>query len=123
MAHDNDGSSLAWFLAGAAIGAAVALLYAPQPGRETREAIRRRALEERERLAKSGREAMERGRDLYERGKGLADEASQRFEKGKDAAADLYQRGKDWADEARHSLRGEKRASSEGAGGASEAAN
>lgn len=121
MAQDNDGNSLAWFLAGAAIGAAVALLYAPRPGRETREAIRRRALEERERLSRSGREAMERGRELYERGKGLADEASQRFEKGKEAAADLYQRGKDWADEARHSLRGEKRASSEA--GASDAAN
>jgi gas vesicle protein len=113
MAQDNDGNSLAWFLAGAAIGAAIALLYAPQPGRETREAIRRRALEERDRLAKTGRDAMERGRELYERGKGLADEASQRFEKGKEAAADLYQRGKDWAEEARHVVRGEKRASNE----------
>jgi gas vesicle protein len=108
MAHENDGSSVAWFLAGAAIGAAVALLYAPQPGHETREAIRRRALDERERLAKSGREAMERGRDLYERGKGLADEASQRFEKGKEAAADLYQRGRDWAEETRHAVAGRK---------------
>jgi gas vesicle protein len=99
---------VAWFLAGAAIGAAVALLYAPQPGRETREAIRRRALDERERLAKSGREAIDRGRDLYERGKGLADEASQRFEKGKEAAADLYQRGRDWAEETRHAVAGRK---------------
>jgi gas vesicle protein len=123
MAQENEGSSLAWFLAGAAIGAAVALLYAPQPGHETREALRRRALEERERLAKSGREAMERGRELYERGKGLADEASQRFEKGKGAAADLYQRGKEWAEEARQTVRGEKRASSESADVASEAAN
>jgi gas vesicle protein len=122
MAHDNDGSSLAWFLAGAAIGAAVALLYAPQPGSETRDALRRRATEERERLAKSGRDAMERGRELYERGKGLADEASERFEKGKEAATDLYHRGKDWADDARSSLRGE-RASSEAGGATSEAAN
>ncbi len=108
MAHDNDSNSMAWFLAGAAIGAAIALLYAPQPGRETREAIRKRALDERERLARSGREAMERGRDLYERGKGLADEASQRLEKGKEAASDLYQRGKTWAEETRQSVRGEK---------------
>ena len=113
MAQDNDANSMAWFLAGAAIGAAVALLYAPQPGRETREAIRRRALEERERLAKSGRDAMERGRDLYERGKGLADEASQRLEKGKEAASDLYERGRSWAEETRQSVRGEKTASSE----------
>jgi gas vesicle protein len=114
MAHDNDGSSMAWFLAGAAIGAAVALLYAPKPGYETREALRRRALEERERLAKSGREAMERGRDLYERGKGLADEASQRLEKGKEAAGDLYQRGKSWAEETRQAVRGDKAGESAG---------
>ena len=105
MANENSGSNLAWFLAGAALGAAAALLYAPQPGSETREAIRRRALEERERLSKTGREAVEKGRDLYERGKGIADDASQRFEKGKGAAADLYQRGKDWAQETRQSVR------------------
>jgi gas vesicle protein len=110
MAQDNGGSSLAWFLAGAALGAAAALLYAPQPGHETREAIRRRALEERDRLARSGREAVERGRELYERGKGLADEASERFERGKGTAAELYQRGRDWAEEARQTVRGEKRA-------------
>jgi gas vesicle protein len=116
MANDNDANSMAWFLAGAAIGAAVALLYAPKPGYETREALRRRATEERERLAKSGREAMERGRDLYERGKGLAEEASQRLEKGKEAAGDLYERGKSWAEDTRHSVRGDKAPSSEGAG-------
>jgi gas vesicle protein len=114
MAQDN-GSNLAWFLAGAAIGAAAALLYAPQPGHETREAIRRRALEERDRLARSGREAMERGRELYERGKGLAEDAADRFERGKGAASELYQRGREWADEARMAVRGEKRASGEGA--------
>jgi gas vesicle protein len=113
MAQDNGGNSLAWFLAGAAIGAAAALLYAPQPGHETREAIRRRALEERERLARSGRDAVDRGRELYERGKGLAEEASERFERGKGAATDLYQRGKEWAEEARHSVRGERRTSTE----------
>lgn len=121
MAHDNDSNNMAWFLAGAAIGAAVAFLYAPQPGHETREAIRRRALDERERLAKSGREAVERGRELYERGKGLADEASQRLEKGKEAATDLYQKGKSWAEETRQSVRGDKAATSESTG--SEAAH
>lgn len=123
MAHENDGSSMAWFLAGAAIGAAVALLYAPQPGHETRDAIRRRALEERERLAKSGREAVDRGRELYERGKGLADEASQRLEKGREAATDLYQKGRGWAEEARQTVRGEKKASTEEPGSGAEATN
>jgi gas vesicle protein len=105
MGNDHDsGSSLVWFLAGAAIGAVAALLYAPQPGRETREALRRRASEETERLRRSGREAMERGRELYERGKGLAEDAAHRFEQGKEAAAGLYQRGREWASEARHAL-------------------
>ena len=40
MSDHDSGSSLAWFLAGAALGAAGALLFAPQSGRETREIIR-----------------------------------------------------------------------------------
>jgi gas vesicle protein len=35
MAQEN-GDKVVWFLAGAAIGAAIALLYAPASGEETR---------------------------------------------------------------------------------------
>jgi gas vesicle protein len=100
MARDNGGANLAWFFAGAALGAAVALLWAPQSGSETREVIRRRTQEGREKLSESGREVYEMGRELYERGKGVAEDAALRFEKGKEAAADLFERGRGYAKEA-----------------------
>jgi len=37
--HEDNTSKLVWFLAGAAIGSAIALLYAPASGDETRRKI------------------------------------------------------------------------------------
>jgi gas vesicle protein len=54
------------FLVGAVAGAAVALLYAPATGRETRERLGERAREGRDRAADAaarGRDAMNRGRE------------------------------------------------------------
>jgi gas vesicle protein len=67
----------------------VALLLAPQPGKETREMVKRRALDGRDALARSGREALERGRDLYERGKDLADEAGNVLERGRERGKEV----------------------------------
>lgn len=54
------------FLAGAAVGAAVALLFAPASGQQTREYLSERAREGRERAAEAarqGREALKRQRE------------------------------------------------------------
>jgi gas vesicle protein len=83
MAQDDSGSKAIWFLTGAALGAAVALLYAPQSGEETRRLIGDRAKEGRDVLADSGRDMMDRGRDLYERGRKMADEAAEMFDRGR----------------------------------------
>jgi gas vesicle protein len=91
MAEEDNGVKLAWFVAGAAIGAAVALLFAPQTGEQTRRLIGDKAKEGRDALADSGRDMMDRGRDLYERGRKMADEAAEMFERGRkivDRAAD-----------------------------------
>ena len=48
--HNGGASVLLAFIAGAAVGAAVALLFAPAAGPETRELVGRRAREERDRL-------------------------------------------------------------------------
>ncbi|MCU0287899.1 MAG: YtxH domain-containing protein [Acidobacteria bacterium] len=40
MGESKNGTSFLWFLAGAVIGAGVALLYAPQSGVETRRKIK-----------------------------------------------------------------------------------
>jgi gas vesicle protein len=69
MANDHDtsaGSLLLAFVAGAAVGAAVALLFAPASGEETREYLGQRAREGRDRAAEAarqGREMLNRQRD------------------------------------------------------------
>ena len=86
MADENDAADkLIWFVAGAAVGAAVALLLAPKSGREMRRLIANKTSEGREYLADAGKDAYEKGRDLYERGKGLAEDAAELFERGRKA--------------------------------------
>jgi gas vesicle protein len=82
MAQEN-GDKVVWFLAGAAIGAAIALLYAPASGEETRAKLLEKASEGREALGERGQELMERGRELYSKGKSMADEAADMFERGR----------------------------------------
>ncbi len=81
MAEDNG--KFVWFIAGAAIGASIALLYAPQSGTETRRYIKRKARKQGEALADVGRDLADRGRELYEKGKDLADDAADLFERGR----------------------------------------
>lgn len=81
--RENDTTKAVWFLTGAAIGAAIALLYAPQSGEETRRLIRKRAEEGGEQLTVQGRDLVDRGRDLYEKGRSMADEAAEMFERGR----------------------------------------
>jgi gas vesicle protein len=84
MAHHDRGvgagSVLLAFIAGAVAGAAVALIFAPASGEETREYLGERAREGRERAAQAARQgrellnrqretiatAIERGRDAYQ---------------------------------------------------------
>jgi gas vesicle protein len=68
MARDEGaggGSVLLAFVLGAISGAAVALLYAPASGRETREYLGERAREGRERAA----QAAEKGREIVQQGR------------------------------------------------------
>lgn len=72
-----------WFLAGAFTGAALALLYAPASGEETRRYLGQQADRSRRALAESGQELLERSRELYEKGKHIADEAAELYEQGR----------------------------------------
>ncbi len=68
MSRDDGagaGSILLAFILGAVSGAAVALLYAPATGRETREFLGERADEARAKAA----EAAQRGRDAFSQGR------------------------------------------------------
>ena len=68
MARDEGagaGSILLAFILGAVSGAAVALLYAPRSGQETRDFLGERAREGRDRAAA----AAEKGRDIINQGR------------------------------------------------------
>ena len=81
--REDDSTKAVWFLTGAAIGAAIALLYAPQSGEETRRLIKKKAGEGSEQLTSQGREFVDRGRELYDKGRVMADEAAEMFERGR----------------------------------------
>ena len=82
MAQES-GDKVVWFLAGAAIGAAIALLYAPASGEETRAKLLDKANEGRDLLGERGRDLMDRGRELYSKGKTMADDAADMLERGR----------------------------------------
>jgi len=79
----NTSDSLIWFIAGAAIGASVALLYAPQKGRDTRRLIVRKTRHGREVVTDAGRDLADKGRELFDKGRRVADDAAELFERGR----------------------------------------
>ena len=76
MGNMND-SKFAWFVAGASIGATLALLFAPQSGEETRLFLQKRARKHGKKLAAVGEDLLDQGRELYERGREMAEEAAE----------------------------------------------
>ena len=96
MSRDSGvgaGSVMLAFLLGAVAGAAVALLYAPASGEQTRERLGEKAREGRERAAEAaarGREVMNRGRQsvatAIERGREAYEQARAATEPARDGA-------------------------------------
>ena len=76
-------SNLAWFLTGAFIGAAAALLYAPQSGKETRKYLSDKTQQSREAVETASRDIADASKDMFERGRQLVDEAADLFERGR----------------------------------------
>lgn len=83
MASEDYGSKVVWLMAGVAIGATVALLYAPASGEQTRRTLVKRGKEGREAIESSGRDMLERGKEMYEKGRKMADDAAEMFERGR----------------------------------------
>lgn len=79
----ESGNTTVWsaFLAGACIGAGVALLFAPQPGIELRSKLRDYADRAKNELMEQGRDAwdtaVERGKEYYDNGEEVVRDAGQ----------------------------------------------
>ncbi len=93
MANDDRGTSLAAvvvsFLAGAAIGSGLALLFAPKTGREVREQIKDLTEDAVDRIKDYARDAQEKIKSAYESGREVVIEKksiiSSAIEAGKEA--------------------------------------
>ncbi len=94
MSENNGGSNLGFFLAGLGIGAILALLFAPQSGKETRELIAQKASEGRDFVANKSRELREQAEDLVEKGKERFAKEKERVSGAYDAARQAYREEK-----------------------------
>ena len=93
MSRDDGagaGSVLLAFLLGAVSGAAVALLYAPATGRETREYLGERAREGRERAA----EAAQKGREVIDRSREAINQGRETLSTAIDRGREAYQQAR-----------------------------
>ena len=85
MERDN-GSAIIWLVSGVAVGAAVALLLAPQKGDRTRRQVGEHMRGGGKTLLESGRELFDQGREMYERGRQIAEDAAAMFERARSIA-------------------------------------
>jgi gas vesicle protein len=96
MANCNLSTKVAYFVAGVGIGAAVALLFAPLSGEETRKRIADKAQEGREYVASKGRELRKQAEGFVDQGKELVSKQKERLadalEAGKQAARETFAR-------------------------------
>jgi gas vesicle protein len=117
--QNESGHEFLWFCAGALVGTAIGMLYAPRSGREARHYladtgrdVAHRSREYYEKAAEQGHHVYDRGREVYgraaekgrevvERGRHVADEASDLLDRGKNL---VRGQGPDISDESERSI-------------------
>ena len=90
VVEPDSGSSIGWLFLGAAVGAGLALLFAPASGAETRRRITRSA----RRLKETAADALDEIRDEFD---DLTDRAAEKFEEVKEVARDTVEEIEDTA--------------------------
>ena len=90
MARYNMAKGIGCFLVGAGVGSAVALLFAPRSGQQTRKLIAKKAEEGKDYVASRGREFRGQAEEFLEKGKDLVNKQRERLAEvigaGKEAA-------------------------------------
>lgn len=97
----RSGSGIGLFLLGAAVGAGLALLFAPQSGEETRADIRRVARKAKRKARDLGESGRELAEDLMETGREAVEELA---DTGRSAFRSAKRTGRDAARDARAAL-------------------
>jgi gas vesicle protein len=87
---DRDNNGILWFLAGLGIGALAGVLYAPQSGTETRDAIRVKAEEGRELVKARARQAREQAAEWTERGKDVLNQQKEKIRSAVETGVQTY---------------------------------
>ena len=82
------------FLVGALTGAAVAILFAPRSGRETREMLSEKLRETAERSRRLGEQAVEKGREAAEEAGSYLDRHREALERKRDRLAAAVEAGR-----------------------------
>ena len=99
MSERNDAGYLGWFLLGAALGAAAALLLAPKTGAQTRELLSEQGNEMARRAREFAAEAQGRAGEWIDKSREVFEEQTDRlmsaFEAGKDAMREEIRKGAD----------------------------
>jgi gas vesicle protein len=91
----SSGSVLLSFLLGGVVGAGLALLFAPQSGRETRQKIRELADDVKEKTTDYAQQAKEKVSSLVDEGKGYYDEKKSILKSAVDAGKEAYEKEKE----------------------------
>ena len=94
MSDNNGGSKVAFFLAGAGIGAILALLFAPKSGQETRDFIAQRAGESRDRVAEKSKEYRQRAEGYVDKARGSVAKQKEQLSAALEAGKQAYREEK-----------------------------
>jgi gas vesicle protein len=87
---DRDGGGFVWFLAGLAVGAAVGLLYAPNSGEETREALLAKAQEGTEKARQQARRVKDEAGEWIDRGREALNQQKEQIRTAYEAGRQTY---------------------------------
>ncbi|MFB3922984.1 MAG: YtxH domain-containing protein [Terriglobia bacterium] len=94
MSEDNGASKVAFFLAGAGIGAVLALLFAPKSGKETRDFLTQKAEEGRDYVSNRGREIRKQAEEAVDKAKDVVSKQKEQLSAALEAGKQAYQEEK-----------------------------
>ena len=83
MTQEDGTSRLAWFLTGVVIGAAVAVLYAPKSGRDTRHFISEKTQQGKDAVSETSKDMVDASKEMFDRGRKLVEDAADLFDRGR----------------------------------------